>query len=64
MNGQLLASLILGLFAVGLGGWALLDRLQQGQWTSAARTRLRIALIFLIVAAWLTWLRLGGAPGP
>lgn len=64
MNGSLTASLILGAFALVLGVWAMVDRARQGQWTIAARTRLRIAIIFMVVVAWLTWLRGGGAPGP
>lgn len=64
MHGQTLAILILGLFALVLGGWALFDRLRQGEWSIAGRTRLRVALIFLVVVLWLGWLRQGGAPGP
>jgi type VI protein secretion system component VasK len=60
MNGQLIASAILGAIALLLIVWAFVERARIGGFSAGARIRLRVALIFLVVAAWLTWQRLHG----
>jgi hypothetical protein len=60
MNGQFIASAILGAIALLFIVWALAERLRAGSFSASARIRLRVALIFLVVVAWLTWLRLHG----
>jgi hypothetical protein len=60
MNGQLIASTILGAVALLFIVWAIAERVRIGSFSVGARIRLRVALIFLLVAAWLTWLRLHG----
>jgi type VI protein secretion system component VasK len=61
MNGQVIASSILGAIALLFIVWAVAERLRLGNFSAGARIRLRVALIFLVVVAWLTWLRLHGA---
>jgi type VI protein secretion system component VasK len=61
MKGNLIASAVLGAVAVAFIVWAALERLQRGSFSVGARIRVRVALIFLLVVAWLTWLRLHGA---
>jgi hypothetical protein len=61
MNGQLIASAILGAIALLFIVWALVERARGGNFSAGSRIRLRVAVIFLLVVAWLTWLRLQGA---
>lgn len=55
LGGQWWAMGILGLVALVMLIWALWDRLRSGQWGIAAKVRLRVALIFVLVCAWLLW---------
>ncbi|RTL30423.1 MAG: hypothetical protein EKK47_10900 [Burkholderiales bacterium] len=56
MNGRLLAVAILGLVAFLFVVWVVKDRIVTGAMEPGAKTRLRVALIFIAVAGWLFWL--------
>jgi hypothetical protein len=60
LSGNLIATLVLGAIALLFIVLALVDRARNGRFGPGSRTRLRVALIFLAVAAWLTWLRTQG----
>jgi type VI protein secretion system component VasK len=60
MNGQLITSSILGAIALVFIAWAVVERARLGRYSAGARIRLRVALIFVLVAVWLTWWRQQG----
>jgi hypothetical protein len=60
MSGDLIAPLVLAGMAAALALLAARDRLRSGTWPGAARTRLKVAAIFGVVAMVLAGWRFAG----